>query len=452
MNIIIAGCGKVGTVLAEKLSAENHNITVIDPAAERLEYVSASFDVMCTVGNAASYEVLKNANAQKTELLIAMTGDDAQNLLICLIAKKAGVRNTIARVRDPVYSQSVNIIKNELGLSMAINPEREAAIEMFRPLIFRSANQVETFSKSRTEVLTCSVKEGSSLCNIKVRDLEKVIKAKILVCAIKREGEIFIPNGLSDIKAGDTLSFIATREEAQRFFKKTGYDMGRVKNLTIIGGGKLGYFMGRRAIEHGIPVRIVDRSEERCIQLQHDLPKADIICGDGTNTALIEEENLLASSSVAVLTSVDETNILIAMYFTKNAPKCKVITKIKKSDFEDMVFNMDIGSVFNPKYITADRILRYVRAVEASGDEEVLSITHVINNKVEVLEFIIKANSPNVGRQIKDLHFRKNLLLAAINRRGQTIYPGGTDTIEAGDNVIVVTTEKSIRKFAQIFR
>ena len=452
MNIIIAGCGKVGTVLAKNLSAEKHNVTVIDSAAERLEYASASLDVMCTAGNAASYDLLKSVGANKADLLIAMTGEDSENLLICLIAKKIGVKNTIARVRNPVYYQSVNIIKQELGLSLAINPELEAAAEMFRPLIFRSADQVETFSKSRTEILTCGVKEGSPLCNIKIKDLEKAVRAKILVCAIKRDGEIFIPNGFSDIRAGDTLSFIATRDEAQKFFKRTGYDMGRVKNLTIIGGGKLGYFLGRRAIEHGIPVRIIDKNEDVCRNLRTQLPKAEIICGDATNTSLIEEENLLASSAVAVLTSMDETNILIAMYFTKNAPKCKVITKIKKSDFEDMVFNMDIGSVFNPKYITADRILRYVRAMEASGEDEVNSITHVINNKVEVLEFIVKPNSPHLGRQIKDLQFRKNLLLAAINRRGQTIYPGGTDTIEAGDNVIVVTTEKSVRNFAQIFR
>ena len=451
MNIIIAGCGKVGTVLAKNLSNEGHDVTVIDTSPEKLEYASSSLDVMCTVGNAASYEVLRSVNAQRADIMIAMTGEDELNLLICLIAKKVGVKNTIARVRNPIYFQTANIIKNELGLSMAINPEKEAAAEMFRPLAFKSADQVETFSKSRTEILTFNVKEGSSLCDIKIKDLEKAAKAKILVCAIKRNGEVFIPNGFSDIKAGDTLSFLATREEAQKFFKKTGYDTGRVRNLTIIGGGRLGYYLGKNAIEHGIPVRIIDKSEAVCMNLRELLPRAEIICGDGTNTALIEEENLLESSAVAVITSMDETNILIAMYFTKNAPKCKVITKIKKSDFEDMVFNLDIGSVFNPKYISADRILRYVRAIAASGEDEVISVTHVINNKVEVLEFAVKPNTPYLGKPLKDVSFRKNLLLAAINRKGQTIYPGGTDTIEAGDNVIVVTTEKGIGKFSEIF-
>lgn len=452
MNIIIAGCGKVGTVLAQNLSSENHDVTVIDLSEQRLEYASSALDVMCTAGNAASYDVLKSVGAAKADLIIAMTGEDELNLLICLIAKKMGVRNTIARVRNPVYYKSIGILKNDLGISMAINPEREAASEMFRPLIFKSANQIETFSKSRTEILTINVREDSALCDIQIKDLEKAVKAKILVCAIKRNGEIFIPNGLSYIKAGDTLSFLATRDEAQRFFKKIGYDLGRVKNLTIIGGGKIGYYMGRLAISHGIPVRIIDKDEAVCRDLRLRLPSAEIICGDATNTSLIEEENLLASSAVAVMTSIDETNILISMYFTKNAPKCKVITKIKKSDFEDMVFNMDIGSVFNPKYITADRILRYVRAIDASGDDEVESITHVINNKVEVLEFAIRPGAPNVGRQIKKLNFRKNLLLAAIQRRGTTIYPGGTDTIEVGDSVVVVTTEKGVRSYAQIFR
>lgn len=451
MNIIIAGSGKVGTVLAMNLSAEDHNVTVIDPSPEKLEFVSSSLDVGCKVGNAASYDVLKSVDAQKADLLIAMTDADELNLLICLIAKKIGVKRTIARVRNPIYHKTANIIKNDLGLSMAINPEAEAASEMFRPLVFRSADQVETFSKSRTEILTFSVKEGSVLCDIKIKDLEKAAKAKILVCAIKRQGEVFIPNGLSDIKAGDVLSFLATRDEAQKFFKRTGYDTGRVKNLTIIGGGKLGFYLGRNAIEHGIPLRIIDKDPAVCSNLRSLLPRASIICADATNTALIEEEDLLSSSAVAVMTSVDETNILIAMYFKKNAPKCKVITKIKKSDFEDMVFNMDIGSVFNPKYITADRILRYVRALDESGADEVISVTHVINNKVEVLEFAVKPNMPMLGRPIKDLHFRKNFLLAAINRKGGTIYPGGTDCLEAGDNVIVVTTEKGVGSFSDIF-
>lgn len=451
MDIIIAGCGKVGTVLAKNLSAEGHDITVVDKNAEKLEYVSTSMDVMCTVGNAASYEVLKQVNAQKADLLIAMTDIDEQNLLICLIAKKMGVTHTIARVRNPIYSQTVNMIKNDLGLSMAINPEKEAAAEMFRPLIFKGADQIETLTKSRTEILTCNVHEGSPICDCKIKDLESRIKAKVLVCAIKRDGQVFIPNGMSDINAGDTLSFLAEREDAQKFFKKNGYDIGRVKNLTIIGGGKLGYYLGRSAVENGIPVRIIDKSEAVCRNLQRNLTSAEVICGDGTNTALLEEEDVLGSSAVAALTGMDETNVMIAMYVSKNAPKCKVITKIKKSDFEDMVYNLDIGSVFNPKYITVDRILRYVRAMEASGEEEVISVSHIIDNKVEVLEFALTLQTPNIEKSLQELQFRKNLLLASITRKGKTFAPGGSDTIEAGDTVVVVTTESGIGSFAEVF-
>lgn len=451
MKIVIAGSGKVGAVLAEQLSRVGHDIIVIDIEPENLAYVENTFDVMCMEGDAASPAVLQEAGITECDLLIAMTGSDEVNLLICLIAKKLGVDQTIARVRKPVYSDIIDLIKGDMSLSMAINPEYEAAVEIFRSLRFKSANQIESFANSKMEVLTCVVKPGSPICNCKVKDLYKTVNAKIFACGIKRGTEVFIPNGETEIKEYDTLSFVATPEDSYQFFKKMGYDVRKIDNLVIIGGGRLGYYLAKMCIENGIPVKIIDKNRSLCLQLDNLLPTADVICGNGTDISLLEEEDVLTAAAIATLTGSDETNSLISMYLTRMAPKSKIITKIKKSDFEDLIQNVDVGSVFYPKYITADHIQKYVCAMQNSINDEVQSLYHVIDNKVEVLEFLISDSVPNLGVPIQQLKLKSNLLLANITRKKVSFIPGGNDTVEAGDTLLVVTTRHDISRFTDIF-
>ncbi len=451
MKIAIAGCGKVGATLAEQLCKENHDITVIDVDEERLSYISNSQDVMCYVGDARSVAVLKDAGAENSDLMLAITDNDEANLMVCLVANKLGVKHTIARVRNPIYRETINVINEDLGLSMVVNPEMEAAREMFNSLRFRSAIQVETFAKSRNEILTCEITEGMPICDVKIKDLYAATKTKAFICAVKRGGEVFIPNGETEIKAGDTLSFVATQQDAEKFFKKLGNETGRSKNLVIIGGGRLGYYLGRMAVENAMPVTIIDKDKEICKNLSVSLPLANIICGDATNTDILEEEDILKYSAVAAVTGEDSVNILISMYVKKNAPDAKMIAKIKKSDFEDLMFNLNVGSVFNPKYIAADHILRYVRAMQNVIEDEVQSLCHVIDNKVEVLEFLIGKDAGFVGKPIKELKLKKDLLLANVTRQGKSFIPGGNDTIEAGDTVLVVTTKSGMYRIADIF-
>jgi len=451
MKIAIAGCGKVGAALAEQLCKEKHDVTIIDIDEERMSYVSNSQDVFCYVGDARSVAVLKAAGVEGSDCLLAMTSNDDGNLMICLIARTLGIKNTIARVRNPIYRETLGLIKNDLGLSMAINPELEAAREMFNTLCFKSAIQVERFVKSKNEILTCVIREGMPICNIKIKDLHNIVKAKVLICALKRGGEIFIPNGETEIKANDTLSFVSSHLDAEKFFKKLGNETGKAKNLTVIGGGMLGYNLGRLAIENAMPVKIVDMNNEVCKRLNVALPSAEIICGDATSIDLLEEEEILNSDAIAVVTGEDSVNLMISMFLSKNAPNAKVITKIKKTDFEDLLYNTNVGNVFNPKYITADHVLQYVRALQNAQENEVQSLCHVIDNKVEVLEFLIKQDAKFLGKPIKNLKFKKNLLLTNITRQGVSFIPNGDDTIEAGDTVLVITTTLGFYRIEDIF-
>ena len=403
MKITIAGCGRVGTVIAQQLVKEHHDITVVDSNAANVDEIGNNLDVLPVVGDAASAQTLKEAGADQSELLIAVTNSDAVNLLICIIAKKMGVPNTIARIREPIYSHTIKLIKDDMGLSFVVNPERDSAKEIMGSLLFKGAGQVETFAQGSNEVMTFVVREKNPVAGMKIQNLSRFINRKILVCAIKRGNEIFIPNGNTDLQVGDTISFVASREDATHFFKKMKYETGRITDLTIIGGGRLGYYIASMALANGITVRIIDPDPEVCKELDEQLPGAEVMCGDGTNVTVLDECGVFQSSAVALTTDSDEKNVLVSMYVTRKYPHIKVITKIKKSDFEDMLFGINIGLVINPKYVAADRVITYVRAMSESRGNEVRSICHVIDNKVEVLEFSIQETPGFLGKPLHEI-------------------------------------------------
>ncbi|MBQ9031890.1 MAG: Trk system potassium transporter TrkA [Parasporobacterium sp.] len=451
MRITIAGCGRVGTAIAMQLMKENHDITVIDNNEQNIDQISNSLDVLPVEGDAASAQVLLDAGVNKSDLLIAVTDSDIVNLMICIIAKKIGVEKTIARIREPNYAHTINLIKEDMGLSFAVNPERDAAKEIMNVLMFKGASQVETFAQGNNEVMTFVIRDQNPIAGMLVKDLSRFINRKILICAIKRQNDIFIPNGSVKLEVNDYISFVAKREDAIQFFKKMKYETGRIRDLTIIGGGKLGYYLADMANANGITVRVIDKDPELCRELNERIPGAEIMCGDGTDLAVLEECGVFQSSAVAMTTDSDEKNVLVSMYLSKTHPDIKVITKLKKSDFEDMLYGIDIGNVFNPKYIAADRVITYVRAMTESLENEVQSICHVIDNKVEVLEFKITEMTENLRIPLQKIRFREHLLLASITRNGNSFIPGGDDTIEVGDTILVITTDKGIERFSEIF-
>lgn len=451
MKIIIAGCGIVGTALAARLSAEKHDVTVIDINESNLNYVRNTHDVMGICGDASAPDVLVDSGVASAHLFIAVTDSDEENLLSCLLARKLGAKNTIARVRTSQNARTAAILSEEMNLSMVINPEMDAAREIFNSLKYKPVGQVESLAKGTTEIITTDVREGSLIVGVPLRELFSVTGTRILVCGLKRGEEVFIPAADTVIQAGDTLSFAATTRNALQFFKKLNYNTDWMHNMVIIGGSKLGVFLARMVLETGVPVKIIDNDPDRCKQLLNLVPEAEVILGDGTDTDVLEEEGILDSSVVIASTEDDSTNTMMAMYLTRMAPDTKVVIKIKKSDFEDMLFNLNIGSIYNPKYITIDRIEKYVKAMQDSLENEIESMCRVIDGKVSILEFNISEGMPNLSIELSDVKFKKDLLIATIYRNGRPFIPGARDTIEAGDIVIVATTNESISRFADIF-
>ena len=451
MNIIVVGCGKVGRTLAEQLVQEGHDISIIDIDSSVIEEISNSYDVLGVVGNGAIYSTQKEAGIEQANLLIAVTGSDELNLLCCLIAKKAGDCKTIARVRNPVYYNEVGFIKEELGLSMVINPEYEAASEIARLLHFPSAIDINIFHKGRVELLNLKVEKGSILHEMMVKEIDSKLKCDILICTVERGKELIIPNGDFIIQENDIVSIIAPHKKAIEFFMKIGVLHNPVKNTILIGGGDISYYLAQLLTKAGIYVKIIEENIERCEKLTELLPKAMIIHGDGTDKDLLREEGIKEVESFASLTGLDEENILLSLY-AQTKTKGKVITKVNRITFDEVIKNLNLGSIIYPKYITMQYILQYVRAMNNSIGSNVETLYKIKKDKAEALEFYVNEGSDLIGIPLVKLDLKPNLIICSINRNGQIITPKGQDCIEKGDHVIVVTTNIGLHDLNDIVR
>lgn len=451
MKIIIIGCGKVGRTLAQQLSEEQHDIVLVDTNAEKLQEVTEEIDAMTLVGNGASIGVQKEAGVKDADMLIAITNSDELNLLCCLIAKKVSKCETVARVRNPIYSEEINFIKERLGVSMSLNPELATATEMARLLRFPSAIQIDTFAKGRVELLKFKVKPEFDMDGLAVSGLADKFKCDILICGVERDGEVTIPGGDFILKDNDLVSIVASPTNSAAFFKKIGLGTNQVKNALIVGGGTLGYYLAKQLLSMKIRVRIVEKDAKRCEELSELLPEAVIINGDGTDKKLLLQSGLEAAEAFITLTNIDEENIFLALY-AKDQSHAKLITKVNRFAFDNIIEKLDLGSVIYPKYITADYILQYVRAMQNSIGSNVETLYQILDNQAEALEFSIREDGPVVGVPLMDLALKKNLLVACINHNGRIIIPRGHDQIQVGDTVIIVTTEKGFQDINDILR
>lgn len=451
MNIIIVGCGKVGRTLAEQLSREGHDLVVIDLLAARVQEAANALDVMGIVGNGSSFNTQLEAGIESADILIAVTGSDELNLLCCLIAKKGGNCHTIARVRDPLYNKEIGFIKKRMGISMIINPELTAAREMSKILRFPSAIKIDTFAKGRVELLKFRIKPEFGLNGYQVSDLISKMHCDVLVCAVEREDKITIPNGTFQLQDNDMISIVASHQNAAVFFRKIRVETHQVKNAMIVGGGTIAYYLSKELLDMGIEVRIIERSQERCEKLSELLPKAIVIQGDGTDQDLLLEEGLRQAESLVAVTSLDEENLLLNMFARKHS-RAKLIAKVNKIAFTDIIDELDIGSVIYPKYLTADYILQYVRAMGNSIGSNVETLYQILDNRAEALEFSIREESEVTGIPLQELKLRDNLLLCCINRNGRILIPRGHDMIQNGDTVIVVTTVKGLKDIRDILK
>lgn len=451
MKIIIVGCGKIGTTLAEQLSSEHHDLVVIDTNPQKIQQLSESIDVMGIVDNGASINVLSDAGIEDAHLLIAVTGSDELNLLCCVIAKKVSKCHTIARVRNPLYNKERNFIRKSLGITMIINPELASAIEISRLLRFPSAIELDTFAKGRVELLKFKLLPEFRLSGMSVMEIVDKLRCNVLICGVERGEEVFIPSGNFILQDNDLISIMASPKNSASFFKKVGIHTHQVKNALIVGGGTLGYYLAALLIDLKIKVRIVENNQERCQQLSELLPEATVICGDGTDKKLLLQEGLTQTESFITLTNMDEENIFLSLFAKKNS-KAKLITKVNRIAFDDIIDGLDIGSVIYPKYITSDYILQYVRAMENSLSSNVETLYHILDNQAEALEFSVKEASSVTDIPLSQLNLKENLLIACINRNGSIQIPRGQDTIQVGDTVIIVTSVKGLRDLKDILK
>ena len=449
MNIVIVGCGKVGSVITEQLSSEDHNIVLVDEDSEAIAAVTNHYDAMGVVGNGVSYQTLVEAGIKDCDLFIAVTDSDEKNLLACLIAGRAGKCKTIARVRNPIYSHEIEFLKREFNLAMVINPEDTAAMEISRVFLFPSAFKIDTFSGGRVELFHFHVTAEMPVCGQPLSILREDILKGMIVCTIRRGHDVIIPKGNISFEADDDVSIAATRKDAYTFFKKLGVVKGKVKNAMIVGGGTMSYYLAERLIRTGIATTIVELDYKRCEELSEKLPDARIIHGDGTNRDLLDQEEIGSFQGFAALTGLDEENIMLSLYARKHS-EAKVVTKIGRLNFGSVIDALNLDTIINPQRITAAHIVKFARSMSADASDDVESLYKLEDGNAEALEFKIKEESPVTGVQLKDLKLRPNVLVCSIFRNGKNIIPTGQDELMVGDSVIVVIGGAHIANIKEI--
>ena len=423
MKVVIVGDGKVGGTIARQLSGEGHDIIVIDNNTSVLNNASNTMDIMSVEGNGASMLVQKRAGVPEADLLIAATSADEVNMLACLLGKKLGVPHTIARVRNPEYYEQINELKEELGLSMTVNPEFAAATEILRLLRFPSALKIEVFARGRVELVEVKIPPHSVLDGMPLWAIYKEFQVKVLICAVQRAGEVHIPNGNFVLQAGDKINLTASHSEIEKFFRTIGLFRTGVKSVMILGGGRMAYYLAKALILSHVRVKIIELDYKRCEYLCEALPEAVVIHGDGTDKETLQEEGLEKTDALVCLTGMDEENIILSLY-AKSQNVDKIVAKVNEDRRARMVEEFGIDSIVSVKTATADAIMSYVRARKNSqASANIETMYQLVDDKVEALEFIIKSATEYTGIPLKDLALKPNNLIVCIGRKRQIILP-----------------------------
>ncbi len=440
MKMVIIGNGKAGSSLSSMLANEGHDVTVIDINAAALEKTQNTEDVMCIEGNGIDADVQRDAAVNKAGMVIAATHHDEVNLLCCLIARKLGAKRTISRVRNPEYYKQIDFIRDDLGLSMAINPEGITADEILRVLITPDAAKVEVFEKGKMELVEYKIPDNSPILNLSLLEIYKRTKIKFLICAVQRDSEIYIPGGDFVLRSGDRINIAAAHKEIEQFFKMNGSIKDKVKSCMIVGGGRICYYLTKSLLGMGMHVKIIEKNLEKCRQLAQLFPKASVIHGDGTDQDMLAEERIRDTDAFVAITGIDEENIIMSLY-AKNNSNAKVVTKVNRESYVGLTSQIGLDCIISPKYLTTNSVLAYVRSLD-NTESNIESIYHIVDDRVEAAEFKIRENIPRlIGVPLKDLKIRKNILICSVVRGRQVIIPDGSTTIELNDSVVVISKE-----------
>lgn len=452
MKIIVLGAGKVGKTLIKHMSNEDHDIIVVDQNAMKVEEVVNQYDVIGVVGNGGSYDILMEAGAEDANLIICVTASDELNILAGLVAKKMGTRHTIARVRNPDYSSQRDFMRNQLGFSMIINPELEAASEIRRVLSFPSAVKVDTFSRGKVELAEFFVEDHSRLNGVELNQLHKITKTNILVCAVSHNEDVIIPDGNYAIKPGDHLYITGTHRDLSKFCLDIGVITSRIKNVIIIGGGKIAYYLSKQLSTQGIKVKIIEKDKNRCQVLAEKLPYVTIIHGDGSDDELLNEEGIENTDAVLALTGLDEENIVLSLS-AKSLYHKKTIAKVTRMNYTGLSNVLKVDSIVAPKKIVASQIIRYVRAkMNKDHDSAVKTLYKIVDGEVEAVEFKVTEHFKFLHKTINEMKIKEHVLVAAIIRENEVIVPKGNTTMELNDYVIIVSRGEIMKSLNDMLR
>ncbi len=452
MNIIVVGCGKIGTEIIASLVSEGHDVVALDSNAAALSHITDTYDVMGVCGNGADCDILSEAGIENTDIFVAVTGLDELNMLSCLIAKRMGAKHTVARIRNPEYNdRSLGFMKKQLDLSVSINPELMAAQELFNILKFPGAVKIEPFAGRNFEMVEIILKDGSPLDCMPLSMLRDKFKEKLLVCVVQRGDKVYIPDGSFVLKSGDKLGITATPQDIHKFLRSIGVLQKQARNVMLLGASRTTYYLAKLLCNIGTNVKILDRDEKRCRMFSEALPKAVVIHGDGAQQELLLEEGINTTDAFVSLTGMDEENILISIFAaSQNVPK--VISKVNRNELSAMAQRLGLDCIVSPHKTISNIVVRYARALQNSMGSNVETLYKLMDGQAEALEFNVKPDSRLVNIPLKDLELKNNILIAGIIRERRSIIPNGDDVILSGDHVVVIATGHQLKDLSDILK
>ncbi|MBR2336523.1 MAG: Trk system potassium transporter TrkA [Clostridia bacterium] len=451
MKVVVVGCGKIGQTIVSSLLKEKHDLLCIDSDPAIINEITNSFDVMTICGNGISYDVLKEAGIEKTELFIAVTGSDEFNMLSCLAAKKLGAKQTVARIRNSEYNtSSLEFMKESLNLSMAINPEKFTAEALYNLLKLPSAIKVDTFTSRKFEIVELIVKKGSALIGMSLIDMRKKFSGKFLIGVIERRNEVFIPNGSMTVCEEDKICVVCANSDTHKVLIELGFLQKEAKDVIILGGSKSAHYLAEKLLKGRTNVKIIEKNRDRCEELCESLPSGvDVICGDGMSQDILLEEGISTTDALVALTGSDEQNILISFY-AMNQSVPKVISKVNRNELSELSEKLGLDCIVSPKHIIADILVRYARALNATVGSKVESLYSLLDGEAEALEFIVMQDFEYTDIPLKRMQLKKDVLIAGIMRGNDAFIPGGEDCIKANDKVIIIAKGKSLYSLTEI--
>lgn len=450
MNIMIAGGGKVGKTLARQLAAEGHDLTIIDQSENVLSLMQERFDAITVHGNCASMEVLKQAGIENADLLIAATNADELNLLCCMTAHGLNTKiHTIARIRNPEYGEQIMTMRNVFPLSMTINPERQAALEIERLIKYPGFLRRDSFAKGRAEIVELRIDKDSKLCNISLSEMNRTVKCKVLVCAVLRAGTAIAPRGDFVLQDGDKIFVTASTATLTVLLKNLGILTRKARKVLLCGGGRVSYYLAKLLEQDGISAQLIDKDYDRCLELAALLPDTAIIHGDCSNRALLEQQGIDGCDALVSLTGRDEVNMIVSLYAARREVP-QIITKLSYDENFALADSLALGSTISPKALSCNQIVRYVRAMQNQAGAA-LSVHTIADGQMEAVEFMVDTDTKNCNTPLRQMKLKPNVLIAGIIHGANTLIPDGDSVFVPGDTLIVVSGGQVLRQLSDIF-